>query len=106
MRKQYAEMPPEERRRHHEELLAELAADTPAGWQGAVVEGRATVGGGAFSTAEIESRLVQWRGPKDELEACHRLLRGGDPALVGNDDVHHHAQRRCLAGAVGPEEVV
>jgi len=24
-----------------------------------------------------------WTGPKTELERCHRLLRGGDPALVG-----------------------
>ena len=66
-----------------EKLLAELRPDAPDGWTGTVATGRATVGGGAFSTAEIESRLVQWHGPKEELEACHRLLRQGDPALVG-----------------------
>jgi L-seryl-tRNA(Ser) seleniumtransferase len=66
-----------------EELLADLRPDAPDGWSGQVATGRATVGGGAFSNSEIESRLVQWHGPKEELEACHRLLRQGDPALVG-----------------------
>jgi hypothetical protein len=26
---------------------------------------------------------VLWRAPKAALEACHRHLRAGDPALVG-----------------------
>jgi L-seryl-tRNA(Ser) seleniumtransferase len=41
------------------------------------------VGGGTFSTASVESRLLLWTGPKSELERCHQLLRTGDPALVG-----------------------
>jgi L-seryl-tRNA(Ser) seleniumtransferase len=66
-----------------EKLLAELAPAAPAGWTGAVVPGMSSVGGGTFSTTSITSRLVQWTGPKDRLEACHQLLRMGDPALVG-----------------------
>jgi L-seryl-tRNA(Ser) seleniumtransferase len=66
-----------------ERLLAELAADAPAGWTGQVTEGRSSVGGGSFSTASIVSRLVLFTGPRRELEACHRALRLGDPALVG-----------------------
>ena len=64
-------------------MLDELRSHAPAGWSGEVVIGRSSVGGGAFSTVEIESRLVLWSGPKKDLEACHRLLRRGDPALVG-----------------------
>lgn len=62
------------------DLLAPLAPDS---WQGDVVAGDSSVGGGSFSTASIASRLVQWTGPKAELEACHQRLRRGDPALVG-----------------------
>ena len=29
------------------------------------------------------ARLVQWTGPKNQLEACHRRLRSLDPAVVG-----------------------
>ena len=63
-------------------LLKSLAADAPAGWSGAVVPGWSSVGGGSFSTASIESRLVQWTAEKAELESCHQCLRLGDPALV------------------------
>lgn len=66
-----------------EALLAELAPLAPAGWRGSVVPAEASVGGGAFSSARISTRLVLWTGPKAELEACHRHLRSGDPALVG-----------------------
>lgn len=66
-----------------ERLLDALAGDAPAGWNGRVAPGRSSVGGGSFSDVSIESRLVLWEGPKEELEACHRSLRCGDPALVG-----------------------
>jgi len=66
-----------------ERLLADLTNDAPSGWSGAVVAGRSSVGGGSFSTVTIESRLVLWQGPKDELERCHQRLRRQDPALVG-----------------------
>ena len=66
-----------------ERLLGELAGSAPAGWSGAVVPGRSSVGGGSFSTASIESRLVQWKADKQQLETCHQRLRTGDPALVG-----------------------
>ena len=64
-------------------LLSELVSLAPAGWTGAVVPGRSSVGGGSFSTASIESRLVQWKADKAQLEGCHQRLRMGDPALVG-----------------------
>jgi L-seryl-tRNA(Ser) seleniumtransferase len=66
-----------------ERLLGMLAPDAPAGWRGQVTPGQSSVGGGSFSTATIESRLVQWTGPKNQLEACHRRLRSLDPAVVG-----------------------
>ena len=66
-----------------ERLLADLAPHAPAGWRGEVVPGVSSVGGGSFSTAQVASRLVLWRAAKDQLEACHRRLRTGDPALVG-----------------------
>lgn len=66
-----------------EQLLAGLAPLAPGNWRGEVVPGVSSVGGGSFSTAAIESRLVLWRAPKEELEAVHRRLRLGDPALVG-----------------------
>lgn len=64
-------------------LLTQLEKQAPASWQGAVVTGRSSVGGGSFSDTQMESRLVQFSGPKAELEACHQKLRLGDPALVG-----------------------
>ena len=66
-----------------ERLLAGLAPHAPAGWRGRVAVGRSSVGGGSFSAASVESRLVLFEGPKSELEACHLRLRTGDPALVG-----------------------
>ena len=64
-------------------LLDLMRPAAPAGWQGTVAPGRSSVGGGSFSCSSVESRLVQWTGPKEELEACHQQLRRGDPALVG-----------------------
>ena len=64
-------------------LLRELIRFAPPGWTGAVVPGWSSVGGGSFSTASIESRLVQWKADKTQLESCHQRLRVGDPALVG-----------------------
>ncbi len=69
--------------RRAETLLAALVSDAPAGWVGAVVPGESSVGGGSFSTAAVASRLVMWHAPKHQLEACHRRLRTGRPALVG-----------------------
>ncbi len=64
-------------------LQAILAEKAPDSWQGSVVSGQSSVGGGSFSTTSIESRLLLWDGPKAELEACHQYLRLGNPALVG-----------------------
>jgi len=64
-------------------LLRELTFFAPSGWTGVVVPGWSSVGGGAFSTASIESRLVQWKADKKQLESCNQRLRLGDPALVG-----------------------
>ncbi len=69
--------------RRAERLLSQLQDHAPANWQGAVVSGNSSVGGGTFSTSTIKSQLVLWTGPKEELEACHQRLRCGDPALVG-----------------------
>ncbi len=66
-----------------ERLLGLLAPLAPKGWKGAVVAGDSSVGGGSFSTTAMPSRLVQWTAPKEALEACHRRLRLGRPALVG-----------------------
>jgi L-seryl-tRNA(Ser) seleniumtransferase len=74
---------PAELQSRAERLLGELAPLAPAGWRGEIVAGRSSVGGGSFSTASIASRLVRWQAPKAELEAVHRRLRCGDPALVG-----------------------
>jgi L-seryl-tRNA(Ser) seleniumtransferase len=63
-------------------LLSELVPVSPSGWNGVVVPGLSSVGGGSFSTATIESRLVQWKAAKTQLEACYQRLRMGDPALV------------------------
>jgi len=66
-----------------ESLRQELAPQAPEGWQGAVVTGQSSVGGGTFATTSLESRLLMWTAKKSELERCHQLLRLGDPALVG-----------------------
>ncbi len=64
--------------------LCDLLQDkAPKGWQSTVVPGKSSVGGGSFSTTSIESRLLLWDGPKEELEYCNQLLRQGNPALVG-----------------------
>ncbi len=64
-------------------LAEDLAADQPASWTVQTAAAKASVGGGSFSDAEVETRLVQWRGPHDQLERVHQILREGDPALVG-----------------------
>ncbi|MBD3222399.1 L-seryl-tRNA(Sec) selenium transferase [bacterium] len=64
------------------DLAADLGGDMPAGWTVATVGAVASVGGGSFSDAEVPTQLVQWQGPRDELEAVHQLLRHGDPAVV------------------------
>jgi L-seryl-tRNA(Ser) seleniumtransferase len=66
-----------------ENLLRALEPHAPEGWRGEVVPGRSSVGGGSFSTASVESRLVRWQADKTQLEVCHQRLRMGDPALVG-----------------------
>ncbi len=65
-----------------ERLLGALQAEAPEGWEGTAVAGEASVGGGSFSSAAVPTRLLLWRGPKAELEACHAALRRQDPALV------------------------
>ncbi|MCP4290371.1 MAG: L-seryl-tRNA(Sec) selenium transferase [bacterium] len=64
-------------------LLALMKDQAPSRWRASVVPGKSSVGGGSFSTTSIESRLLLWKGPKEELEVCHQLLRLQDPALVG-----------------------
>ena len=73
----------EELQQRAEGLLDRLAPLAPKNWQGEVRPGFSSVGGGSFSTTQMESRLVHFTGPKEELEACHQRLRMGDPALVG-----------------------
>ena len=63
-------------------LAAALADVAPTGWRASVVAGVASVGGGSFSDAEVPTRLLRWEAPREQLEALHGLLRGGDPALV------------------------
>lgn len=63
-------------------LREALRGELPAGWAAAVVDGVSSVGGGAYSTAELPTRLLLLTGPHDALEACHQHLRGQDPALV------------------------
>jgi len=65
-----------------ERLRDALALRAPSGWRGEVVAGVSSVGGGAYSTAELETRLLLFSGPHEELEACHQRLRRQDPALV------------------------
>jgi L-seryl-tRNA(Ser) seleniumtransferase len=63
-------------------LGAALAPVAPAGWRSTVVADVASVGGGSFSDAEVPTRLLRWEAPREQLEAMHGFLRGGDPALV------------------------
>ncbi len=65
-----------------ESLRRVAAAGLPVGWTAAVVAGVSSVGGGAYSSAELETRLLVFEGPRAELEACHQHLRRQDPALV------------------------
>lgn len=73
---------PEELALRAEALRDRLAPLLPPGWCASVVAGTSSVGGGAYSTAELETRLLRLEGPRAELEACHAALRGQDPALV------------------------
>jgi L-seryl-tRNA(Ser) seleniumtransferase len=66
-----------------ERLAAALRDEAPPGWNCAVVASVASVGGGSFSTTELPSRQLLWRGPEAELERIHAALRGQDPAVVG-----------------------
>ncbi len=74
--------PPHELERLANQLLALLSDVAPSAWRGAVVSGLAQVGGGCSADAALPTRLVQWTGPHDELEHCHRRLRTGDPAVL------------------------
>ncbi len=65
-----------------ERLRDELADVTPAGWTADIVDGQAQVGGGCSAEALLPTRLLQWRGPHDELERAHLALRRGDPAVL------------------------
>ncbi len=65
-----------------QELAAALRGAAPAGWSVEVVPGEGSVGGGSFSEERVPTRLLLWRGPKAELEACHARLRRQDPALL------------------------
>ncbi len=87
--------------RRAERLLAELAAAAPPGWQGAVVAGESSVGGGSFSEAVVPTRLLLWRAPKPELEQCHAALRRLDPAVVTRISQDGLA---CDLRTVAPEE--
>jgi L-seryl-tRNA(Ser) seleniumtransferase len=64
------------------ELLSMLENESPPHWRATVVAGDSTVGGGSFSNASLETRLLLWEGPKEELEACHVRLRQGEPAVI------------------------
>ena len=64
------------------DLADELVPRLPAGWSAGTVEATAKVGGGSFSEAEVPTRLLQFTGPRDQLERVHQFLREGDPAVV------------------------
>jgi len=64
------------------QLLEDLDTDAPAGWQGQILSGESSVGGGSFSTASVPTSLLLWTGPRDSLEDCHVRLRRQDPALL------------------------
>lgn len=64
------------------ELGAGLAVDLPPEWSWTIMDGESQVGGGAGAALIVPSKLLHWRGPADELERCHKLLRSGDPAVV------------------------
>jgi L-seryl-tRNA(Ser) seleniumtransferase len=64
------------------QLAGSLSAHTPRGWTARVAAAVGSVGGGSFSDAEVPTRLLQWDGPREELEWVHQALREGRPALV------------------------
>jgi L-seryl-tRNA(Ser) seleniumtransferase len=66
-----------------QQLVDELQPSAPRDWIATVAETTASVGGGAYSTINLPSCSILWKGPKKELEACYTRLRLGDPALVG-----------------------
>jgi len=65
-----------------ERLGEALAPDLPVGWSWSIAEGESQVGGGAGATLIVPSKLLQWRGPEEDLERCHKLLRAGHPAVI------------------------
>lgn len=65
-----------------DDLAAELQSRAPEGWSACPVREVASVGGGSFSAAEVPTWVVLWTAPRAELEAMHRILRLGEPALV------------------------
>jgi len=76
-------LPVSELQERARQLVVALTPDAPAGWEGSVGEGSASVGGGSYSNVNVPSCNLLWKGPKQELEACYTRLRRGDPALVG-----------------------
>jgi L-seryl-tRNA(Ser) seleniumtransferase len=64
------------------DLQAELRGDRPEGWSDQVVSGTATVGGGSFSAVEVPTCILLWKAPHPQMEAVHRALRTGEPAVV------------------------
>lgn len=63
-------------------LRALVEPRLPAGWSLAVDRGVSSVGGGAYSTAELPTWLLRLHGPHAELEACQARLRAQDPAIL------------------------
>jgi L-seryl-tRNA(Ser) seleniumtransferase len=61
-------------------LQSELSI--PSGWNSEVVNGKASVGGGCFSESELETIMLLFTGPHNELEACHLRMRSSNPALL------------------------
>ncbi|MBM4129493.1 L-seryl-tRNA(Sec) selenium transferase [bacterium] len=74
--------PAERLREQATRLRALVEPDLPAGWSLAVERDVSSVGGGAYSTAELPTWLLRLRGPRVELEACHAGLREQDPAIL------------------------
>jgi L-seryl-tRNA(Ser) seleniumtransferase len=74
--------PVDELERMAQRLIADLADHAPADWSVRIAPAVASVGGGSFSDAEVPTRLVQWQGPREQLERVHQRLRAGDPAVV------------------------
>lgn len=64
------------------DLAAELAPAAPRDWTVRSERANASVGGGSFAVAEVSSWMVVLTAPRPQLEAYHRLLRTGEPALL------------------------